>query len=148
MDGMTIGRLAREAGVHVETVRYYERRRLLERPPEPSSGYRIYSRKAIRRIRFIKRAQELGFSLREIAELLSLRAEPRRRCADVQARAEAKIGEIEEKIHTLGSMKKALGKLVQECTGRRSVTECPVLEALDPLVGGSTKPAGKPPVRR
>ncbi len=144
MDGMTIGRLAREAGVHVETVRYYERRRLLERPPEPSSGYRIYSRKAIRRIRFIKRAQELGFSLREIAELLSLRAEPRRRCADVQARAEAKIGEIEGKIHTLGSMKKALGKLVQECAGRQSVTECPILEALDPLAAGTTDPAGKP----
>ena len=127
----------------METVRYYERRRLLDRPPEPSSGYRMYPPNAIRRIRFIKRAQELGFSLREIGELLSLKAEPGSRCIDVQARAEAKIGEIEEKIHSLDSMKKALDKLVQECAGHRSVTECPILEALDPLAGGPTGPADK-----
>ena len=131
IDKLTIGRLAQEAGVHVETVRYYERRRLLARPPEPASGYRIYPREAIRRIRFIKRAQQLGFSLREIGELLSLRAAPRSRCAQVQRRAERKITEIEAKVRSLGSMRTALGRLVLECSGEAEVSDCPLLDALD-----------------
>ena len=130
MDGMTIGRLAREAGVHVETVRYYERRRLLERPPEPSSGYRIYSRKVIRRIRFIKRAQELGFTLNEIRDLMDLRLAPEASCRDVRDKAAAKIESIDAKIQQLRSMRAALEGLTAACSGRGSVEECPILASL------------------
>ena len=142
MEDLTIGRLAQEAGVHVETFRYYERRRLLAKPPEPVSGFRVYPVEAVRRIRFIKRAQELGFSLREIGDLLSLKASPRSRCADVQTRAEAKIGEIEEKIRSLRSMKAALDKLVKQCGGKAPVTECAILEALDPPLRGEAHRPG------
>jgi len=131
MAGFTIGEAARSAGVHVETLRYYERKRLIQRPPRTASNYRAYPAETVHRVRFIKRSQELGFSLAEIKELLSLRASPKGRCCDVRARAEAKIGDIEEKMRTLRRMKKALGKLVSECSAEGPVTECPILEALE-----------------
>lgn len=136
MQTLTIGAVARRANVHIETIRYYERRGLLEKPPRSRSNYRLYSEEAITRIRFIKRAQELGFSLKEIKELLSLRAAPRARCADVRRRAEAKIRNIKEKIGTLEAMREALLRLVAECSGRRRITACPILEALDREGGG------------
>jgi len=129
---LTIGRLAARAGVHLETIRYYERRGLLRTPPRSVSGYRTFPADAVRRVRFIKRAQELGFSLREIKELLSLRAAPQARCADVRARAMAKLADVEAKIRSLMSMKQALTHLIAECTGRRrSAMDCPILDALD-----------------
>ena len=131
MNALTIGRVAKQAGVNIETLRYYERRRLLEEPPRSVAGYRLYPPDAYKRILFIKRAQELGFSLKEIRELLSLRAAPRARCADVRQRAEAKIQVIEERIRALQAMQKALLKLVAECSGRGPVTECPILESLE-----------------
>ncbi len=131
MKGLTIGAVSKQAGVNVETLRYYERRGLLQKPPRTLSNYRLYTDETVRRIRFIKRGQELGFTLKEIKELLSLRARPRARCADVRQRAEAKIQDIESKMRTLNAMKKALSKLMAECSGRGPITDCPILEALD-----------------
>lgn len=95
MKSLTIGRLAKEAGVNLETVRFYERRGLLPRPPRSSSGYRMFPAEAARRLRFIRRAQELGFSLKEIRELLSLRVSRTTTSRDIRARTEAKIADVE-----------------------------------------------------
>ncbi|MGH8057434.1 MAG: MerR family transcriptional regulator [Candidatus Entotheonellia bacterium] len=129
MDQLTIGDVAQQADVHIETLRYYERRGLVARPSRSTSNYRLYSEDTVRRVRFIKGAQELGFSLKEILELLSLRAEPKSSCEDIRERAEAKIREIEEKIRSLQAMKQALAKLIAECSGSGPVTECPILES-------------------
>jgi len=128
---MQIGRVAAQAGVNVQTLRYYERRGLLPRPPRTETNYRAYPDDAVLRVRFVKRAQELGFSLMEIKELLSLRAAPRAKCADVLQRAELKIDDIDDKIATLRRMRRALSKLMAECHGSLPVTKCPILEALD-----------------
>lgn len=131
MNSLTIGHLAREAGVNLETVRYYERRGLLPKPPRSASGYRLFPSDAARRLRFIRRAQELGFSLKEIRELLSLGVSRTTTSKDIRTRAEAKIADIDAKIRSLGSMKKALRKLTSVCEGCVPVTECPILESLD-----------------
>jgi MerR family copper efflux transcriptional regulator len=131
MESRTIGRLARAVGVNLETVRYYERRGLLPKPPRSGSGYRLFPAEAKGRLRFIRRAQELGFSLGEIRELLSLRVAPTAKSADVRRRAQAKITDIEAKIRSLRSMKKALRELTQTCSGCGSVRDCPILESLD-----------------
>jgi MerR family transcriptional regulator, copper efflux regulator len=128
MKSLTIGRLAKQAGVNLETVRFYERRGLLPKPPRTASGYRLFP---ARRLRFIRRAQELGFSLTEIGELLSLRVSRRTTNADIRTRAEAKIADIEAKIKSLESMKKTLRKLTRVCDGCAPVAECPILESLD-----------------
>ncbi len=128
---LTIGGVARRAGVNIQTLRYYERRRLLPAPKRTASNYRVYSDDTVRRVRFIKRAQELGFTLTEIKELLSLRASPRSRCEDVRKRSKAKITDIDEKIRALEAMRKALSKLVRACSGRGPVSECPILDSLD-----------------
>jgi Predicted transcriptional regulators len=130
MKSLTIGQLAKKAQVNVETVRYYERRRLIPRPPRRDSGYRQYSQDVVARIQFIKHAKELGFSLREILELLSLRVDPSTTCGDVKRRAEIKIADIEEKIRTLQGIKKALTKLVTLCSGQGLTSECPIMEVL------------------
>ncbi len=109
MRPMTIGRLADAAGVGVETVRFYERRGLIQQPPKPSgTGFRVYPEETERRIRFIRQGQELGFSLREIQELLSLRADPAANSADVRARATAKLAEVNRKITELERVRAAL----------------------------------------
>ena len=131
MGQMTIGRVAGEAGVSVQTVRYYERRGLIPRPPRLASGYRLYPEETVRLIRFIRHAKELGFSLVEVSELLSLRLSPEAPCSEVKRRARAKLKDIEGRMATLGRMKKALEKLERECAGRGPVTECPILEALE-----------------
>ena len=131
MESLTIGRLARAVGVNLETVRYYERRGLLRKPPRSESGYRLSPADAKRRLRFIRRAQELGFSLCEIRELLSLRVAPTAKSADVRRRAQAKITHIEAKIRSLQSMKKAMRELTQTCSGCGPVRDCPILESLD-----------------
>ena len=131
MKALTIGRLAREAGVNLETVRYYERRGLLSKPPRSASGYRLFPAEASRRLKFIRRAQELGFSLREIRELLSLRVSRNTTSAEIRSRAQAKIADIEAKIRSLESMKKTLRKLTKVCAGCVPVAECPILESLD-----------------
>ena len=131
MEGFRVGEIARQAGVNLQTIHYYERQGLLPRPPRTESNYRVYPQDAVRRVQFIKRAQELGFTLKEIKELLSLRAAPRARCADVRSRAQAKVRSIDEKMHTLQAMRRALSKLIGECSGKGPVTQCPILDALD-----------------
>jgi len=131
MDELTIGEVAKQANVHIETLRYYERQGLVPRPRRSVSNYRLYAEDTVRRVRFIKAAQELGFSLAEIRELLSLRATPKTRCAEIRQRAEAKVQAIEAKIASLQAMKQALTKLVAECSGDGPVTECPILESFD-----------------
>jgi MerR family transcriptional regulator, copper efflux regulator len=131
MDGLTIGEVAERARVHVETPRYYERRGLVASPPRSVANYRLYPENAVRRVRFIKCAQELGFTLKEIKELLSLRAAPEAGCAEVRAHAEVKINDINGKIGSLTAMKNVLAKLVAECTGEGPLTDGPMLESLE-----------------
>lgn len=128
---LTIGRVARRAGVGVETVRFYERRGLLKNPPRKLSGYREYDEDVVARLRFIRRAKQLGFTLKEIKELLSLRHEPQTPAADLKRQTEAKIADIEAKIQTLQNMKTALQTLTRTCSGHGTVAECPLLQALD-----------------
>src|SRR5438034_522066 len=128
---LTIGRLAQVGGVNLETIRYYEREGLLPRPPRTRSGYRVFPRDAARRLRFIKRAQELGFSLNEIGELLALRIKPGAKQTDMRMRAQAKIADIEQKIRTLQAMKKTLRQLAERCDGCGPLAECPILERFD-----------------
>ncbi len=128
---LTIGRLARTAGINLETVRYYERRGLLQKPPRSSSGYRLFPADAARRLRFIKRAQELGFALKEIQELLALRISPGTSSAEIRKRAKAKIKNIEDKIKSLESMRRSLRKLTESCSGCTPISQCPILESLD-----------------
>jgi MerR family mercuric resistance operon transcriptional regulator len=132
MDELKVGEVARKAGVNLQTIHYYERRGLLPKPPRSASNYRLYPADSVRRVRFVRRAQELGFTLKEIKDLLSLRAAPRTRCADVRKRAEAKVRDIDEKIRTLEAMRRALSRLIRECSSSGPATECPILEALDP----------------
>jgi len=131
MEGLKVGEVAQRAAVNLQTIHYYEREGLLPRPPRTASNYRVYTGDAVRRVRFIKRAQELGFALRDIKELLSLRAAPRACCADVLERAKTKLRDVDEKIGTLQGMRRALTKLIGECSGRGPITACPILEALD-----------------
>lgn len=131
MESLTIGKIARFAEVGVETIRFYEREGLIIEPPRRDSGYRQYPKETVFRIRFIRRAKQLGFSLREIKELLSLRINPRTSCEEVREHTKGKIAEIEEKMHTLQRMKKALMNLTEACSGRGPVRECPILEALE-----------------
>lgn len=131
MDDMTIGRAARKAGVGVETIRFYERRGLIERPPKPvTSGFRSYPDETIERIRFIRQAQALGFSLREIGDLLELRTNPQADAADVRARATAKLEDVKRKIDRLKRIRDALESLVAGCPGRGAMRECSIMDAL------------------
>lgn len=128
---LTTGQLARQGGVGVETIRFYERRGLIERPPRRPSGYRQFPEQTVQRLRFIRRAKDLGFSLKEIKELLSLRLDPDVTCGDVRDRAKLKIESIDRKIATLRKMKSALTKLTAACDGRGSVGQCPIMEGIE-----------------
>ena len=131
VENFTIGQLAGKAQVNIETVRYYERRGLMPDPPRRESGYRQYSQNDIARLQFIKRAKELGFSLKEVSELLSLRVDPHTTSGAVKRKAEEKITDIEEKIKDLQRMKEALTELTAVCKGQGPTSECPILEALN-----------------
>ncbi len=130
MKPLTIGEVARRAAVGIETVRFYERQGLLEEPPRKESGYRQYPEEVVARLRFIRRAKELGFSLKEIGELIALRLDLATTCGDIKERAAAKIADIEAKIEDLQRMQNALRKLTAACKGRGPVAECSILDAL------------------
>ncbi len=131
MRPMTIGRLADAAGVGVETVRFYERRGLIQQPPKPSgTGFRVYPEETEHRIRFIRQGQELGFSLREIQELLSLRADPTANSADVHERATAKLAEVSRKMMELERIREALEVLISACPGGGALRQCSIMDAL------------------
>jgi len=127
--GLKVGDVAMRAGVNLQTIRYYEREGLLPSPPRLASGYRAFPEGAVLRVRFIKRAQELGFSLGEIRDLLSLPGKSG--AQQVRARTKAKIADIEEKIRTLEAMKDALTALADRCPGCGPLSECPILDALE-----------------
>lgn len=129
---LTIGQLAEAAGlgVGVETIRFYERQGLLAEPPRSASGYRQYSPTTVDRLRFIRRAQRLGFTLDEISELLDLRVEEEAACDSVERRARAKMEQVEAKIAELRRMRGALARLVEACRSREPTSECPILEEL------------------
>lgn len=128
---MSRGQLASAADVNAETIRFYERKGLIPRPARTASGYRKYSSEFVVRIRFIKRAQALGFTLKEILELLSLRLEPDCDRMDVRRRVNEKIAEIEIKIVDLQRMKDSLDALTSCCSGSGSSRDCPILESLE-----------------
>ncbi len=137
MKPLTIGQVAERSGIGIETVRFYEREGLLAKPARTSSGYRQFEAEVITRLEFIQRAKELGFTLNEIKELLSLRVAPGTSCDEVRAKAEVKMADIESKIRTLRRMKKALLRLAQECGEKKGSSACPILDALDGRPRGS-----------
>lgn len=131
MEVFSIGQVARLSGVGVETVRFYEREGLLEEPARRASGYRQYSQDAVTQIRFIKRAQQLGFSLKEIQELLTLRVDGQTSCEQVKERAAAKLAEVEQKMGELQRMRQALLQVASLCAGEGPKSRCPMLDALE-----------------
>lgn len=138
MSRLTIGKVARRSGVGVETVRFYERRGLIAQPPRPStSGFRTYPEQTVARIRFIRQAQELGFSLREAGELLDLKADPAADAAAVRTRAATKLAQVEDKIRRLERIRRALEALIAACPGSGALRTCSIMEALE-----ETRPAG------
>ena len=128
---LTIGKIANQAGVNTDTLRYYEREGIIAKPVRNGSNYRVYSEDAVLRVRFVKRAQELGFSLAEIKELLELRISEEASCGNVRDQAQAKIEDLDGKISSLRAMRRVLLQLVARCSGEGPVSECPILEALD-----------------
>ncbi len=128
MPTMTIGRLAREAGVNIDTIRYYERNGLIPEPARRASGYREYGATDVARLRFILRAKELGFTLAEIGELLSLSAD--RDVRGVKRRAENRLEQVEHKIQELQRVRRGLKTLIDACPGHGDLERCPIIAAL------------------
>ena len=125
---LTIGRLAKQASVNIETIRYYQRVGLIQEPKKPLKGFRVYNVEIISRIRFVKRAQELGFTLKEIEGLLDLGDG---NCKRVQQYAEQKCQQIEERLQDLISMKQALASLINQCKSRDENIHCALIESLN-----------------
>jgi len=130
MPNTTISKAAQQAGVNIETIRFYERKRLIDQPPRPLQGYRLYPAATVERIRFIRQAQELGFSLAEISELLSLRADPAKDCSHVRNRARQKRDEVDKKIKVLQSIRQSLQGLIEACPGSGALKTCSILDSL------------------
>lgn len=126
---LTIGTLAKASDVHVETIRYYQRCGLLAEPVKPPGGIRRYTEEHARRLRFIKHAQTLGFSLDEVADLLAL--DDGRHCRDAQRLGEKKLALVRERIARLRRVEKALAALVEQCHGNRGKVHCPLIVALE-----------------
>jgi len=127
----TIGWVAKEADVNTQTVLYYERRGLLPVPSRSFSGYRLFNDESVRRIRFIKRAKDLGFSLKQITALLALQGEQDASCTEVSSMAAGHFEDIEQKIHDLERMREALIPLVNACPGKGPLKACPIMDSLD-----------------
>ena len=131
MEQMTIGRLAREADVSTDTVRFYERKGLLSEVARSESGYRQYGEEAVQRLKFIRRAKALGFTLGEISDLLDLNTNDHESCKEAGERAERTIARIDAQIAELGRMRDALGDLVEACRTRTPLGDCPILHTLE-----------------
>lgn len=127
-----IGQVAKRTGVSIETIRFYERKGLIDSPARKESGYRAFLESHIKRLLFIQQAKTLGFSLMEIKELLSIKEDPRSSSREVKSLAKLKLQNIDAKIKMLQGMKKALKSLVDSCPGEGPKQDCPILEALDP----------------
>ncbi len=127
----TIGKLARRAGVNIQTIRYYERLGLLLHAGRKESGYRLYDNEAFKRLKFIRHAKELGFTLEEIRGLLELRLESSKACERVKEKAQAKLQNVQQKIKALKGVEKILKELVHACDTRRTTEECPILRSIE-----------------
>lgn len=139
MTELTISKAAKNAGVGVETIRFYERKGLIEQPLKPQNGgYRTYPIETVQRIKFVRQAQEIGFSLRETAELLSLRADPSADCSDVRERAATKLEEVDRKMEQLGRIRSALNELIAACPGRGALRACSIMESLVAATEGTS----------
>lgn len=125
---LTIGKLAVAAGVSIETIRYYQRRGLLLEPPKPLGGHRRYAMDEVKRLRFIKRAQALGFTLTEVGRLLHL--DKACACAETQILAVRKLSLIEQKMTDLAAMQQVLSGLVQQCSAGDGKATCPIIDVL------------------
>lgn len=146
MSTLSIGRVAKAAGVAIDTIRYYEREGLIPEPPRRASGYRAYSPDVVRRLRFIRSAKQLGFSLKEIGELLELRSHPRDERDEVRDKARTKIGQINQRVEELLAIREELQSLVSACQQEQAHggDSCPILGALErgldrEGVGGESK---------
>ena len=128
---LTIGQLARIVGVNIQTVRYYERLNLLAPSARRPSGYRLYSHEEERRLRFIKNAQALGFTLRKIAGLLALRVGSTARCGEVQKKTRAKLVQVASKVDDLQALARALNRLIRACRVGQPTGHCPILMSLE-----------------
>jgi MerR family mercuric resistance operon transcriptional regulator len=128
---LKIGQLADQVGVNLQTIRYYEREKLLPKPSRLPSGYRVFPTDSVRRVRFIKRAQELGFTLNEIRELLSLRIDAKRDRSDVRAIANAKVAQIDQKIEALTAIRNGLLTITDHCSGHGPAKDCPIIASID-----------------
>lgn len=126
-----IGEAARRAGVNKETIRYYERRELIPEPDRRRSGYRIFTQRHVDQIKFIKRAQDLGFTLSEIKELLALRLDGNISCEQVRAKAQEKFKDVNRKIRDLNRMQDVLAELIEECKADGTTDDCVILNALE-----------------
>lgn len=145
MDRLTISKVANIAEVGVETVRFYHRKGLIKQPSKPASGaFRVYPLETVQRIRFIRQAQELGFSLREVKDLIALRAIPSSDCSEVRNQAQIKLDEVNRKIGQLKRMRTALDQLIAACPGKGALQACSIMEAMmGTEIQTSTKKKGK-----
>jgi len=137
MQTMNIGRLAELAQVNIDTIRYYERQKLLPPAARTSSGYRQYTRSDLERLRFILRSKELGFTLSEIGDLLSLTKNRDSDMRGVKRKAEQRLEQVEQKITELRRVKRGLKKLIDACPGRGELKRCPIVAALSGDTPGS-----------
>jgi DNA-binding transcriptional MerR regulator len=151
-ESLTVGTLARRAGVPISTVHFYERAKLIPRPPRPARGFRRYGAELVGRLQFIVSAQRAGFSLRDIAELLELRAHRGERCGPVRNKAEAKLRELDDRIRELAAVRAALAEVASTCSGTRSMSDCSILAAFskgknEPCPARPKKPASRASTR-
>lgn len=131
MDGLTRGELAKICGVNIESLRYYEKRKLIDPPPRSPAGYRLYSEEDAARIGFIKSARNLGFTLEEIGDLMKLRVDKKKSCDSVLVKAKKKRDEVENKIKDLRSMRKVLDQLIGQCEKSLPTNDCPILSSFE-----------------
>lgn len=127
MTTMKIGEIAKQSGIGIETIRYYEREKLLQEPDRRPSGYRQYDEATLERLAYIRRAKELGFTLAEIRELLDLSFVAHGCCDHIRQRAEAKITDIEAKVRSLQQMKRSLSKILTHCRSQNNTGDCPLI---------------------
>jgi len=131
MTFLSIGQVAKQTDVTVETIRFYEKQDLIAEPQRTDSGYRQYPLDTIKRVRFIQRAKEVGFTLKDIGELLALRQDPGTSCTEIKLRTSQKIEEVEQKLKDLNRIREALARMIMKCSGQGALSECPILEELD-----------------
>ncbi len=133
---LTIGQVAKSAGVTIDTIRFYEKEGLIPKPPRRHSGHRQYGHEIVERVVFIRRAKQLGFTLSEIVDILELRSDPSSTAQDVKDKASAKIQQIDAKIRELKKIRSELVSLTNACTGSGSTAECPIIESMATIEDG------------